>query len=235
MVTENGAEYRKDLTKTVTHLIAKNADGEKYKFATQWNTKVVTMKWVHDSLERGMILEESLYHPLLPPEKQGVGAWNRSASTIKDKYRENKGSSNPRPRKLRRIASAKLSGQNEGIWDDIVGSGFDGVDQNSNGNSQQKVGGMKRPRHASVIQEARSFASETTFTGPQETHSKSPVPPQANHSEGFLDGCYFLIHGFTGKQVSGAPSLGFWVILTRFRKTFCNTILSPMGPEQSAL
>ncbi|OGM48867.1 subunit of DNA polymerase II [Aspergillus bombycis] len=196
-----GAEFRKDLTKQVTHLVARDTESQKYKFATQWNIKVITVKWFTDSIERGMILEETLYHPLVPEEQQGAGAWNRALPAVREKDPGNEGSSNPRPRKLRRIASAKLVDQNEGIWGDIVGTGSRG--------SQQKDDSQLLVKRASMVQEAKSFASETTFAEPQEQSNvdKFQRPRQqfseaASHRDGFLDGCYFFIHGFSSKQTN---------------------------------
>ncbi|PWY94150.1 subunit of DNA polymerase II [Aspergillus sclerotioniger CBS 115572] len=197
-VTAHGAEFRKDLTKTITHLIARNTEGEKYKFATQWGIKIVTLKWYSDSLERGMVLEETLYHPLLPEEQQGAGAWNRLLPTPKPKVPENENPSNPRPRKLRRIASAKLGDQNEGIWGDIVGTGFDSSEPKRPRESQQRSQSLIKS--AFILQESRSFASETTFAEVQER----PQPSEAavERRDGFLDGCYFFIHGFSTKQTN---------------------------------
>lgn len=202
----HGADFRKDLTKSVTHLIARNTEGQKYKFATQWNIKVVTMKWFTDSIERGMVLEETLYHPLLPQEQQGVGAWNRTAPPAKEKAADAENSSNPRPRKLRRIASTKLVDQNEGIWSAIVGAGFENNELRRSTNSQLKnedVTSSKITRKASVVQEAKSFASETTFAEAQGSRQDTSEVRQASNN-GFLDGCYFFIHGFSPKQVCTA-------------------------------
>ncbi|KAH1453147.1 hypothetical protein KXV51_002747 [Aspergillus fumigatus] len=198
----HGADFRKDLTKSVTHLIARNTEGQKYKFATQWNIKVVTMKWFTDSIERGMVLEETLYHPLLPQEQQGVGAWNRTAPPAKEKAADAENSSNPRPRKLRRIASTKLVDQNEGIWSAIVGAGFENNELRRSTNSQLKnedVTSSKITRKASVVQEAKSFASETTFAEAQGSRQDTSEVRQASNN-GFLDGCYFFIYGFSPKQ-----------------------------------
>ncbi|KAH1708615.1 hypothetical protein KXW54_007530 [Aspergillus fumigatus] len=200
----HGADFRKDLTKSVTHLIARNTEGQKYKFATQWNIKVVTMKWFTDSIERGMVLEETLYHPLLPQEQQGVGAWNRTAPPAKEKAADAENSSNPRPRKLRRIASTKLVDQNEGIWNAIVGAGFENNELRLSTNSQLKnedVTSSKITRKASVVQEAKSFASETTFAEAQGSRQDTSEVRQASNN-GFLDGCYFFIYGFSPKQTS---------------------------------
>lgn len=204
MAVENGAEFRKDLTKSVTHLVSRNTEGEKYKFATQWNIKVVTVKWFHDCLERGMILDEDKYHPTLPLEEQGVGAWDRtipmSAKVQLGKGRPaaNDSSSNPRPRKkLRRTASTKLIGQNENIWGDIIGAGFANEVAESRNNQSERPD-TERPKP--FIQAAKSFASETTFNETME--HRLPPETSAKIPQGFLDGCYFYIHGFTPKQVS---------------------------------
>ncbi|KAL2011392.1 hypothetical protein VTN00DRAFT_4110 [Thermoascus crustaceus] len=200
----NGAEFSKDLTKNVTHLIARDANGQKYKFATQWNLKVVSVKWFNDSLERGMILDEALYHPLTPHEQQGVGAWNRSLPQAPEKRADPAQSSNPRPRKLRKVASVKLGSQNEGIWSDIMGKGFDTTDQLESESNQQKSDAAPPAKTRPVLQEAKSFASETTIAERQESHtrSQSVTENSASHDEGFLHGCYFFIHGFSSKQVS---------------------------------
>lgn len=199
---ENGAEFSSDLSKDMTHLVARVAAGEKYKFAIRWNVTVVSEKWFHDCIERGMILEESLYHPLLPPEQQGIGAWNRSLPKAKGKAVGADGQSNPRPRKLRRIASTKLGDQNESIWGDIVGSGFDNSQPKAFEDDQEKEDNVRAPRSGSVIQEAKSFASESPFPDAQEAGGKQPTAEaQHNRPDGFLHGCYFFIHGFTSKQV----------------------------------
>lgn len=200
---ENGAEFRKDLTKSVTHLVARNTEGEKYRFATQWNIKVVTVKWFHDCLDRGMILDEEKYHPSIPSEEQGVGAWNRSlpaarAQTGKERAASNDTSSNPRPRKkLRRTASTKLVGQNENIWGEIIGAGFLN-EMTGSGNGETEEPNFEKPKP--VIQAAKSFASETTFN--ETLDNRQPEVP-AKVPQGFLDGCFFFIHGFSSKQVSG--------------------------------
>ncbi|KAL4887306.1 BRCT domain-containing protein [Aspergillus karnatakaensis] len=183
----HGAEFRGDLTKTVTHLIAKSAEGDKYKFATQWNVKVVTLKWFTDSIERGMVLEETLYHPLLPPEQQGAGAWNRTVPVVKAKPAEVENSANPRPRKLRRIASAKLGDQNENIWGDIVGMGFEAAEPRPP-REDRRLSSEKKSKDAPTIQIAKSFASETTFAAPSQAREPT-AEPSVDRRNGFLEDC----------------------------------------------
>ncbi|KAK4691020.1 DNA replication regulator DPB11, partial [Lecanoromycetidae sp. Uapishka_2] len=120
-ITDNGGEYRGNLTKDITHLIAKEASGQKYNYAAQWNIKTVSVEWLDQSLERGMILDETLYHLALPVSERGRNAWIRrtpSTTSLGKRSREQElglGS----VRKLRRTASAKLSSQNLGLWADI--------------------------------------------------------------------------------------------------------------------
>lgn len=193
----HGADFKKDLTKSVTHLIARNTEGQKYKFATQWNIKVVTINWFRDSIERGMVLEETLYHPLLPSEQQGMGAWKRSVSTSKGKISHKDDAINPRPRKLRRIASTKLMDQNEGIWGDIVGAGYFDPPEVSDPQNEDNATVAKS---APVLQEAKSFASESTFADALDQRQIVAVAPTISQPNGILRGCYFFIFGFSEKQ-----------------------------------
>ncbi|RAH76986.1 subunit of DNA polymerase II [Aspergillus japonicus CBS 114.51] len=204
-VTAHGAEFRKDLVKGTSHLIARSTEGDKYKFAMQWGIKIVSMKWLTDSLERGMVLEEALYDLQLPSEQHGVGAWHRALPAPKPKAapgadNENP-SNNPRPRKLRRIASTKLGDQNEGIWGDIIGIGFEAGDfGRSKGSQQSETRALRKA--TSGLQEVKSFASETTMAEVQESRPQPPPEPVASKDEGFLHGCYFYIHGFSSKQTN---------------------------------
>lgn len=170
-------------------------------------------------MERGMALEETLYHPLLPEEQQGAGAWNRKLPPVREGPQNSENVSNPRPRKLRRVASSKLGSQNEGIWGDIVGTGFDSFDPRPSKPEEHKKDTLGPPKP--VLQEAKSFASESSFSEAQESNRQPSEPaPQAR---GFLSGCYFLIHDFSQKQV-GTRSRVQYMKLTLARKVFCRII-----------
>lgn len=227
---ENGAEFRRDLTKSVTHLVARNAEGEKYKFAVQWNIKVVTVQWFHDTLERGMILDEEKYHPLLPPEEQGVGAWIRPSPAEERRATEERAaahenSSDLRPRKkLRRTASTKLIGQNENIWGDIIGAGYLNTETAGSGaQAEEPVAQKPKP----VVQVGKSFASETTFIETMESRQQPDSIPK--RPEGFLDNSYFFVYGFNPKQVRTGIAELLCQILTPSRCALCIVILSSMG------
>lgn len=207
-VNANGAEFKRDLTKSVTHLIARVAEGQKYKFAMLWNINVVSLKWFEDSIERGMILDEALYDPLLPVDKQGVGAWNRTTSITSEKRARPQELGRQRSRKLRRVASTKLGGQTEGIWSDIVGK--DSVAASRDNGEQYEGSFAPRPSANAnprpTIQETKSFASETTLPGRFDsvTQETLPTPLQdvEGQSRGFWYQSRFYITGFTSSQVS---------------------------------
>ncbi|KAF3400291.1 S-M checkpoint control protein rad4 [Talaromyces pinophilus] len=194
----NGAEFRKDLTKTVTHLIAQQASGAKYKFATQWSIKVVSAKWFSDSLERGMILDETRYDPLLPPQEQGVGAWNRDQVQVPVKRKTATESSNTRSRKLRRVASTKLGDQNEGIWGDIIGSGFSSSEKFNSVSLDKGASLDSETKEASITQQTKTLNNELLADSPSPDDYEEHISLE---QKGFLQGCYFYIHGFSSKQV----------------------------------
>lgn len=124
-VNDNGATYHGDLTKSVTHLVAAAPKGKKYEYARIWNIKVVSIEWVRDSLERGMALDEGLYHPTIPAEERGVGAVTRREpppQQLGKRQRpetESQDGLNPGRRRLRRSASSKLGSQSGDLWAEI--------------------------------------------------------------------------------------------------------------------
>ncbi|PGH27660.1 hypothetical protein AJ80_00674 [Polytolypa hystricis UAMH7299] len=202
-VTAHGAEFRRDLTKSATHLIARTAEGEKYKFAKLWNISVVSVKWLEDCLERGMVLEEILYDPSLPPEQQGIGAWNRSAAVAPVKRQEQSVPNAQRTRKLRRVASTKLGDHQEDIWTDIVGGDSLASFRQSDSEQRHEVQSGFRPRL--IVQETKSFASETTLADRHGAPSQEMPPPAARGvtaeiPRGLWFGCRFLINGFSQNQ-----------------------------------
>ena len=123
LINDNGGEYRGNLTKDITHLIAKEPSGNKYTYAGQWGIKTVSIEWMQHSLERGMVLDEASYSLLLPTSERGRNAWLRrvvSTTTLGKRPRE-EGLVRTNSRKLRRTASARLSSENSGMWSNIVG------------------------------------------------------------------------------------------------------------------
>jgi len=118
------------LTKSVTHLIAATPSGKKYEHAVNWHMKIVTWEWFEESRERGLALDEQYYHPSIPVEERGKGAWERRRSTppIAGKRARETGPAeavNVLRRKLRRSASSRLGSQSEALWAGITSGGLE--------------------------------------------------------------------------------------------------------------
>ncbi|KAI6216424.1 hypothetical protein M3Y99_01823300 [Aphelenchoides fujianensis] len=64
-VEENGGRYVLDLTQgETTHLITEKLTNEKYKHARKWgDVKIVNLRWLRKSLDRGIRLPEEYYNP----------------------------------------------------------------------------------------------------------------------------------------------------------------------------
>jgi DNA replication regulator DPB11 len=188
LVKNNGAEYSGDLTKAITHLVASEPKGQKYKFAKDWGIRLVSHEWIRDSTERGMILEEQLYHPEIPQEKRGVNAWIRRQivrSPLGKRARDlNSSVLEEGKRKLRRTASSKLTSQNANMWGEIVG----GTD------SKEKIG----------VETAQAIARAERIVRMDGSCDQIPpiIPTEmpALAQRGTFTGCRFHILGFEKKK-----------------------------------
>ncbi|KAK5117813.1 hypothetical protein LTR85_008788 [Meristemomyces frigidus] len=195
----NGAEYHPDLTKAVTHLIAAAPQGAKYTHAKSWGISIVSLKWLDDSIQRGLALEEALYDPVLPVEEQGRGAFRtepkpRTSLGKRTRESESQGAEEAGKRKLRRTASTRLHSQSQDMWQGISAreAGADTPetdawrDESEAGSREQSL----QPRRASNanVQVRRSgvFDAAETETAP----------------EGLFSGRYVLIRGFPREKAS---------------------------------
>lgn len=123
-ITANGARYTGDLTRKCTHLIVSAPEGKKFSAARLWSVRTVTLAWLDQSIERGMILDEAKFDPMLPPDEQGKDAWikhPRRRSLGKRSRSSGSTTTEVRVRKLRKTASMKLSSQRNNLWDNILG------------------------------------------------------------------------------------------------------------------
>ena len=206
----NGGEYRGDLSKEVTHLIALKPAGKKYEFAKTWGIRVVSVEWLQQSLERGMILDESLYDPHLEPGRRGENAWVRrtvSTSVLSKRSREDDNLAAP-ARKLRRTASAKGSIQQDGMWTDIVGGGSAANEEKQNEWDDYQRGIPKKKLDMKSNASSKSLAMTE-----DEKHSTKilPTEPWKPPGIGFEDGIQakrglffgkrFFLHGFDARKV----------------------------------
>lgn len=157
-VNSNGGDYRGNLTKDVTHLIAKEPSGAKYKYAIEWNIKVVAVEWLEQTLQRGMILDEHLYSLSLPQAERGRNAWIprvASTSSLGKRSFDGDGATNG-PRKLRRVASEKLNSQSVGLWTDIVSAEIQTEEQKHDQWSERLA------HHQPKLQRASSLTANST-------------------------------------------------------------------------
>ncbi|KAL9587450.1 MAG: hypothetical protein Q9212_000266 [Teloschistes hypoglaucus] len=212
-VNNNGGEYRANLTKDVTHLIARDPSGSKYKYAVEWNIKIIAVEWLEQSLERGMILDEGLYSLFLPPGERGRNAWiRRAVSTSSLGKRAIDGdAATSGPRKLRRTASTRLSSQSCGLWTDIVNGKPRDPEVKREEWSEQSL------PHGTSFQAASSAATKSTgtYTGSSALRqglfpstSDTSIPP-LDPSNSTLDlknalftGKRLHLHGFDEKKIS---------------------------------
>lgn len=185
----NGGEYSGDLTKQITHLVAFKTQGQKYKFATAWNVSVVSIEWLNDSLERGMVLDESCYHPSIAAANRGKGAITKRQSSSSPLGKRQRDSTAAEPengkRKLRRTASTRLSGANQNIWGDIMA----GSRSNTPGRGDN---GTPDP----VAQQSTENSRMPTPVVPAIQRAVLP----AEISTGMFHECCFYLHGWDAKK-----------------------------------
>lgn len=215
LISCNGGEYRGDLTRDVTHLIAKVPSGPKYEYAMERKIKVVAVEWLFQSVERGMILDENLYNLHLPAAIRGQNAWIRKTASTSSLGKRTRDEENAprRSRKLRRTASAKLSSQNMGLWTDIVGGELELADNKVDEWDVQKRddgvdGGMMsaenlgRDRTQTMTQTMNTTGNpESPGSGRDTPSLKELVQPRPKQKEGLFQGKRFFLHGFNERQV----------------------------------
>ena len=220
VVNYNGGEYRGNLTKDVTHLIAKVPSGKKYKYAMEWGIKVVGVEWLSESLERGMILDESLYNLQLSASERGQNAWIRKTESISSLGKRAHGEENAprRSRKLRRTASAKLSSENMGLWTDIVRGGSEAANNKvDEWDDQQRDCGLN-----GSVTRVENLEQDGSKTVTKTRNPESPgldqdtlnmrnklILPRLVQKEGLFHGRRFFLHGFNEKQVCHVRAHGF--------------------------
>lgn len=206
LVNDNGGDYRGNLTKDVTHLIAKVPSGNKYTYAGQWGVKIVAIEWLVQSVERGMILNEDLYNLLLPEEERGRNAWVRntiSTSSLGKRTRDSEAVQSV-PRKLRRTASSKLSDESVSLWTSIV-SGEAGPEKISveNWDGPQKSLMLREIdlNEGSIKAESRENAELEPQNVDYPKVDAKPLPIENLRNNGIFNGRRFVLHGFGETEV----------------------------------
>ena len=190
-VQHQGATYHGDLTKAVTHLIAAAPKGAKYTHAKQWNIKVVSLKWLQDSVRRGMAVDEDFYDPVAPWDEQGCGAFQEQLRPRTSLGKRPKAAEAGIPgdetkrKRLRRTASTRLQSQSQDMWHEISAQEIPvGIVPRDQWGDDATAGPVARPLPA-----AQNDAAGTSSEGPM-------APP------GLLSGYLVLLHGFDEKRTS---------------------------------
>ena len=208
LINGNGGDYRGNLTRDITHLIAKEPSGAKYNFAAQWGIKTVSVEWLEQSLERGMILEESLYHLLLQPSERGRNAWIRkslSTTSLGKRARDDE-IVPPNARKLRRTASARLSTHNDGLWSEINDKQVKAEEVKVEAWDEPTKEVVDRPKSsgASPIKPSTSAQLAASYYPLKRSQSEaklSPILCEAPQQQAVFHAKTFVLRGFDKRKV----------------------------------
>ncbi|KAI1313740.1 hypothetical protein F5Y03DRAFT_337663 [Xylaria venustula] len=199
-VRANGGEYVADLSRRVTHLIVSKPEGKKYSAARRWDIRCISIEWLHDSVERGMILNEECYDPIMAPEQRGKGAWSRRELrrvSLGKRAREGSDiSAEAGRRKLRKSASMRMNSQNNSIWGDIL---------NQSAGDLSRVDDTRPRSTTPAAPVATDLATSAAETSQAVVHP--PVQPSESNwaapRKSVFSDCRFFVHGFpeTKEQV----------------------------------
>lgn len=199
----HGANYHGDLTKAVTHLIANAPTGKKYEHARRWGIKIVSIEWLEDSLERGMVLEEQLYDPIMAQEERGRNAWNKQALeaiTQGKRLREDKPAEVvlQNKRKIRRTMSARLGSQQGSMWAEMASVGSAQV-----GQEEPQPVEFDSVLGAIPAQTESTSAEATPIPTIEPSKTKLPVSELTDESQvrGVFRGNLVYVHGFSGSKL----------------------------------
>ncbi|KAJ4311768.1 protein kinase activating protein dpb11 [Neodidymelliopsis sp. IMI 364377] len=207
-VDQNGAEYHGDLTKNVTHLIAAAPTGKKYEHALNWRMKIVSLEWFEQSLQRGMVLEETLFNPTLPTEERGKDAWIRIENTAPALGKRARDAGQGQPlntlrRKLRRSASTKLGTQRDAdaLWAGIVTPSFDQAKDDEDEWKEDNLFKQTTPQQNSPAAEEQDNGVSHAIAQVENVtlEPAAPAPPQLpkiGQSEGLFENRIVVTHGF---------------------------------------
>lgn len=172
--------------------------------------KIVTLEWLHQSLERGMVLDEALYSPTLPIGERGRDAWVRlenpsPALGKRTRDIEQPQPSNPNRRKLRRAASTKLGFQGDALWAEITTPSFD---QGNHDEDEWKEDDLFK--HATPQEELSAVINQDDSNDQIDSANANahlpaaaggPAVPELAQGDGIFQGRMVVIHGFDQNKV----------------------------------
>jgi DNA replication regulator DPB11 len=218
-IEANGGLYTGDLMKQVTHLIVFKPEGRKYHAAKNWGVATVSVEWITQSVERGLILDEKLFDPVLPPHERGVGAWNKQRSRLSSlgkRLRENNAAQEEGKRKLRKVASMKLNTQRDNLWGDILGKpqASELAPAPAPAAPLQHVGSNRQSLPPTQITQPTQSTQPTQLTGRKlhDTQGSKLSSFGVPADSAVFASCCFYVHGFSAQKteilVNTIASLG---------------------------
>lgn len=172
--------------------------------------KIVSLEWFEQSLDRGMVLDETLYNPTLPKEERGKDAWIRIENPSPALGKRMRDAEQPQPlnpnrRKLRRAASTKLGTQGDALWAEITTPSFE---QSKNENDEWKEDNLFKQTKLQEDSLAILYVDEAAHpVEAEEANAPTPAvaaPPQLlelDQGEGIFQGHVVVTHGFDQDKV----------------------------------
>ncbi|KKA30287.1 hypothetical protein TD95_003869 [Thielaviopsis punctulata] len=218
LIESGGATYTGELNRSVTHLLVSRPSGSKYEAARQWNIPTVSLAWLTQSLQRGMILGEQYFNPLLPADQQG-SAFDPIVPE-KRKHAGPQGSvgggdaPDSKLRKLRKTASLKLGSHQAAVWTSILGASSAASkppetadssfaepndDNNDDDNGDDNDTNTLGPKAA----HSSNTKSPSRDVQPQDLQPKNLSSKEAltTSAAAIFSGCAFYIYGFPTKKM----------------------------------
>lgn len=241
-IKSHGGRYTGDLSKLVTHLIARRPEGKKYLAARNWGLHVVDINWVYECVGRGMILDEKCFDPLLPEEERGFGAWNKNASanrriSLGKRQREAAAKQEQGRRKLRKTASMKLNSQRDNMWGEILGQ--PSVEQSASHQTEEPT----QPLPSGSVLRSNASISRVSESVDM-SRSRSSVGNAENRGDMTFSSCCLYAFGFPPRQtdvlVNAVSSLGGIVVgsladITKPEGMIRRFVIVPQSADQKSI
>jgi DNA replication regulator DPB11 len=174
--------------------------------------KIVSLEWFEQSLERGMVLDETFYNPSIPVAERGHGAWDRRefsspAAGKRTRDAEPSQALNPFRRKLRRSASTKMGSQSEALWAGITAASFGKQQDDEDDWTEGSVLKQDTPRKHTLTklpihppQEHDAPSNEDLACEPRQPPVPS-VPSNDNTAIGIFEARIVFPYGFDPEKV----------------------------------
>jgi DNA replication regulator DPB11 len=171
--------------------------------------KIVSLEWFEQSLERGMVLDETLYNPTIPVEERGQGAWERRQYPSPGLGKRARGTEqshalNPFRRKLRRSASSKMGSQSEALWAGITAHSLERQQEEADDWTESVSKQHTSREHTPTTRLGDQVAPEDDAPPVDPAyHPRQPplVPLNGNTTDGIFRGRIVFPHGFDTDKV----------------------------------